>query len=301
MKTVREIRNILEACRYVDVHIHTHLCDGTSDMTVANIAARASEQQLGAIVLTPHFHKQVSDATETLYTDTDEAILGELREQIEHYNRTDGSVKILLSAEVDILSPKGDLSLSPSNVVEHSLDLITPTMNYNPSLPLCAVHLTYGKDMHHLHESGEYAEMAERAGGVGAVLEAMYDTEVNALLHAPYPAMLGHFFAAHSAATNGHNWFGATKEHLPLMQAGADRVLTACQKTSAMIDVTGIHPKEGQSLADKRLEDGFLYEFQCDVLAKCRRADIPSFPGSDAHRLLRVGQCKLYHELYDLP
>lgn len=58
----------------INSHVHTHLCDGRPDMTVANIAARASEKGLKLIILTPHFHKQVTDGETTLYTDSDEGI-----------------------------------------------------------------------------------------------------------------------------------------------------------------------------------------------------------------------------------
>ena len=74
MKTVAQLHEILRKhdFRKVDLHIHTHLCDGEPDMTVENIANQAMEKGLTCIVLQPHFHKQVSDETATLYTDTDE-------------------------------------------------------------------------------------------------------------------------------------------------------------------------------------------------------------------------------------
>ena len=140
MMTIQEIRQVLESSTYTDVHIHTHLCDGQPEMTVANITQKAKEQGIGAIMLTPHWHKQVSDETETLYEDSKLDMLLALRKEIEEYQRTDGSVKVLLSTEVDILSVDGTTALTPSPEFENTVDLITLTMNYNPILPLCCVH-----------------------------------------------------------------------------------------------------------------------------------------------------------------
>ena len=75
MKTVRELIEILDSCAWprADAHVHTHLCDGKDDMTVANIAEKAEQAGIALIILTPHFHKQVSDDTETIYRDSDPA------------------------------------------------------------------------------------------------------------------------------------------------------------------------------------------------------------------------------------
>ena len=58
MKTVKELREILQSVPFtaVDAHIHTHLCDGAPDMTVENIARSAKARGVQLIVLTPHFH-----------------------------------------------------------------------------------------------------------------------------------------------------------------------------------------------------------------------------------------------------
>ena len=295
MRTVKELREILDGHLTVDAHVHTHLCDGAPDMTVKNIAERAGALNIGAVILTPHFHKQVSDATETLYTDSKEDMLLALREEIDDYGKKDGRVKILLSTEVDILSVSGELSLSPSPEAERALDLITPTMNYNPILPLRGVRVTYGKHIDYMHESGEYARMAEQAGGVAAVLETMYETEVNALIRSPYPSMLGHFFAAHSPYPR-YNWFGAGPEHMKIMNAGADRVIAACRETGALMDITGIHPTPGETPDEKCKRDGFLFDFQRYVVMQCRKYDVPAYPGSDAHELRKIGEAAEYYK-----
>ena len=41
MKNTSEIFQILDNARAVEAHVHTHLCDGASEMTVANVAQRA--------------------------------------------------------------------------------------------------------------------------------------------------------------------------------------------------------------------------------------------------------------------
>lgn len=300
MKTIAALRAILDSVPWsrVNAHVHTHLCDGQQTMTVENIGAEAKRTGVALVVLTPHFHKRVSDETETLYEDSSVDILIRLREELDAYEARGGNTKFLLSTEADILSQDGSLSLPTSPAVEQALDLISPTLNYHPLLPLSAVHLTYGRDIDGLHERGEYARMAKAAGGIPAVLEALYATEAQALLRAPYPAMLGHFFAAHSVANDRYNWFGAQPEHLPIMKAGAEKLLAACRKTGAMIDVTGIHPKNETALHKQR-KDGFLFEYQKWFLLRCGEEDIPAYPGSDAHGLSGVGDLWYYRESFD--
>lgn len=296
MKTISELQSILTSCpwSHVDAHIHTHLCDGQSNMTVENIGTQAEKTGIDVVVLTPHFHKQVSDETETLYEDSSVDMLLRLRDEIDAYH---GQTRFLLSVEADILSIRGDLPHFLTKDATEALDLVTPTMNYNPVLPLCMVHLTYGRDIDALHESGLYARMAEAAGGVERVLESIYETEANALLSLPFPAMLGHFFAAHSIANERFSWFGAQEKHLPLMQAGAEKVITACKTTGAMIDLTGLHPKNETPMQKKR-KDGFLYEFQSWFLKRCMQEGIPAWPGSDAHCLSDIGSSLCYGEIF---
>ena len=110
MKTIKELHEILRchSFHHVDAHIHTHLCDGASNMNVKTIAEQAAAKGMTCIILTPHFHKQVSDDTAVLYTDTGEEILIALRKEIEEYYKTaDGKLTILLSTEADILSVYG--------------------------------------------------------------------------------------------------------------------------------------------------------------------------------------------------
>ena len=295
MKTVGQLREILEGAHRLDSHVHTHLCDGKPEMTMESIAARAREIGLDTVILTPHFHKQVRDESETLYTDTDESIFFALREEINHYEKQCGAVRFLLSAEVDILSEKGDLSLKLSLKGEEQLDLVTPTMNYHPLLPLRFVHLTYGKDVDRLHESGEYQDAARAIGGVERVLESMYQTQINAILHCPYPAMLGHFFAAHSVHPQKYTWFNAKKEHLPLMKEGAMGVIEACRKTKSIMDLTGVHLQKGESVAERWQKNDFLTELQATVLSHCKREKILALAGSDAHRLEAIGRSEAYY------
>lgn len=297
MKTTSELRAILGSCPWsrVDAHVHTHLCDGRPDMTVENIGRRAAEAGIRVVVLTPHFHKRVSDATETLYDDSSVEMLVQLRDEIDAYR---GSVQFLLSTEADILSVNGDLSLPLTPEAIQALDLVTPTMNYNPALPLCMVHLTYGRDIDGLHESGAYALAAAQAGGVGAVLAAMYEAEANALLRLPYSKMVGHFFAAHSIANDRFSWFGAEEKHLPIMKSGAEKLIDACKVTGAMVDLTGLHLKNETPL-HKRQKDGFLHEFQRWFLSRCAEEDIPAYPGSDSHSLDGIGSSVCYGEIFD--
>jgi len=295
MKTTREIDGILRSVRSVDVHVHTHLCDGKPEMTVENIAATAKKKNIGAVVLMPHFHRQVSDGVTTLYTDTDESIFLALRDEIDSYSKR-GDVKVLLSTEADILSQNGDLSLSISAEGEHALDFVTPTMNYSLVLPMEMVKLTSAKSRDILHESGEYARAAAAVGGAAGVLEAMYECEANALLRSPYPCMLGHFFAAHSL-NSAYTWFGAREEHLPVMRAGAAKLLEACRKTEAMVDLTGLRFR-GMTAAQKQEKDGFLYTFQREFVDQCRQMGIPVYPGSDGHELEQMGEVSYYYEAF---
>ena len=46
MLTCQELREIISSVpkEKINSHVHTHLCDGKSNMTVANIAAKAEER-----------------------------------------------------------------------------------------------------------------------------------------------------------------------------------------------------------------------------------------------------------------
>ena len=190
----------------INSHVHTHLCDGRPDMTVANIAARASEKGLKLIILTPHFHKQVTDGETTLYTDSDEGIFEKLREEIAAYERSGGSVRFLLSTEADILTTDGTMALPVSKTAQACLDLVTPTVNYHPLLPLEAVAVTHIREVDDYHESGRYAELEERAGGHERILKSLYEAQTNAILNCPYPAMVGHFFISHTVPGRKYAW-----------------------------------------------------------------------------------------------
>ena len=76
---MREIIKSTSFCK-IDGHIHTHLCDGKPEMTVESIARKAEEVGLSLIILTPHFHKKVSDASATHYDNSDAEILKKLRQ-----------------------------------------------------------------------------------------------------------------------------------------------------------------------------------------------------------------------------
>lgn len=293
MKTIEELHKMLgeQSFGTVDAHIHTHLCDGSKDMTVENIAKQAEASGMNLIILTPHFHKQVSDDTATLYEDTNEEILIKLREEINAYK---GNVKILLSTEADILNVNGETSLKISKIAEDVLDLVTPTINYHPLLPLNAVKVTYGRCIEEIHKSGLYKSYAEKIGGVEKVLESLYETEANAIINSPYPAILGHFFAAHAYAVGDCNWFGAEEGHIEIIKKGAEKIIEACLKTGAMIDLTGIHLLN-MSYEEKKKADGFFYNFQKWFIEKCRQKNIPIFPGTDSHGLGSVGDVGYYN------
>lgn len=293
MKTASELKAILKSHSGVDSHVHTHLCDGAADMTVENIGKAAEEKGLGAVVLTPHFHKCVSDESETLYTDTNEDILLSLREEINAFHRH-SDVTVLLSTEADIISLDGDTSLTLTQAGERALDLVTPTLNYHPLLPLKFVHLTYGKDCNALHESGEFQEAAEKAGGIPHLLETMYEAEANAIQKCPYPAMLGHFFAAHNLHPDRYSWFGAKEEHLLLMKNECEKLFQILQEKDAMIDLSGIHLKGTVTAEEKADQNGFLTEFQRHAVFLCREMKIPFYFGSDAHKLHKIGSEREY-------
>ena len=296
MKTTKEIREFAEKYSRLDAHIHTHLCDGALEMTVENIAKKAEAVGLDAVILTPHFHKQVSDETKTLYADTDETIFLSLREEIDKYERDFGRVKFLLSTEADIINEDGDISLKISSVAEMALDAVSPTLNYHPSLPYKFVGLGSGRSINELHDSGEYAVAAERIGGICEVLTKMYEAEIGAIEHCPYPAILGHFFAAHSKHPDRYTWFGAREEHLPLMKEWTRKVIDSCSRCGALIDITGVHLSHGQTTETKLLSNGFMADFQVFVLRECRKRGVIPLYGSDAHGLSGIGGAIGYYD-----
>ena len=296
MKTIEQLKSILSDCRAVDCHVHTHLCDGKSNMTVENIAHHAYNKGLELIILTPHFHKRLSDASDTLYEDSDESILLALREEIDYYEKTDGKIKFLLSTEADILSLDGHSSLDISVSAENALDLVSLTLNHHPLLPLKFVKLTYGKYVNSLHESGEYLRAASKRGGVEGILKAMYETQINAIEQCQYPAMLGHFFMAHGVHPDTYNCFGAGAEHLALMKDGARRVIETCRRKNVMMDLTGVHMRADESVLERIARNGFLVDFQCFVIQECLRLQVPFYFGSDAHSLNSIGSARMYYD-----
>lgn len=300
MKTNEQLREIITAHPFykINAHIHTHLCDGASVMTVENIAAEAEKEGFELIILTPHFHKLVSDGSTTLYHDTDENILIKLRKEIEAYERNNGKLKILLSTEADILNVDGDLSLSISKPVENALDLVTPTINYHPLLPLETVAATDIKQVDMFHSSGRYRELVPKQFDSAYILQTYYEAATNAVLKCEYPSMLGHFFAPHSIADQKYTWFEVEESYLPMMMEYTDKLLCACAKKQTMLDITGIHLMNNTKALEQPLKDGFLYKFQRFTLDKCREYGIPFCPGSDAHNLPRIAECKLYKEIF---
>lgn len=287
MLTCKKLHEILNAFpqEKINSHVHTHLCDGRPDMTVANIAARAEEKGLGLIILTPHFHKQVSDGVTTLYTDSDEGIFVKLREEITAYERNGGTVRFLLSTEADILGVDGTTALPVSETALECLDLVTPTMNYHPMLPLEAVAVTHIREVDDYHESGRYRELEEKSGGHQQILRAVYEAETNAILNCPHPAMVGHFFISHTVPARKYSWFGAREEDMDMMLKGVDQLLAACARTGAMFDLTGIHFAAGVDEAKQREKDGYFYKFQRYTMDHCRELGIPYAFGTDAHGL----------------
>ena len=285
---MKEIIRSIPFCK-IDGHIHTHLCDGKPEMTVESIAKKAEEVGLSLIILTPHFHKKVSDASATLYDNSDAEILKKLRQETNCY---DGKVKILLSAEADILNINGDVSLD----WDDALDFITYTVNYHPLLPLKAVEVTYSACIEDIYKSGLYADFEKAAGGTTKVIEALYKAEINAIKKATHPVSLGHFFAAHSYAVGTYSWFNMQPHHISLMKEGASELIDVCKRADAMIDLTGIHPKD-MTHDQKIAADGFFYEFQRWFISLCRQKDIVIYPGSDAHSLRSVGNVSYYNNL----
>ena len=284
---MKEIIKSIPFCK-IDGHIHTHLCDGKPEMTVESIAKKAEETGLSLVILTPHFHKQVSDGKTTLYTDSERKIFTQLRNEIDSYR---GKVKIMLSAESDILNRSGDVSLE----WDQALDFVTYTVNYHPSLPLKAVEVTYSACIEEIYKSGLYAEFEQTAGGTERVIEDLYKAEINAIKKATHPVSLGHFFAAHSYAVGNYSWFNMQPHHISLMKEGASELADVCKRADAMIDLTGIHTKESHS--QKIVTDGFFYDFQRWFISLCRQKDVVIYPGSDAHSLRSVGNVSYYSNL----
>ena len=299
MKTYKELYEIIGSVpsAKINSHVHTHLCDGAADMTVENIAGAAEAAGLSLIILVPHFHKQVKDDTKCLYEDTREEILWQLREEIDTYEKKQGRVRVLLSTEVDILSVDGTLSLTPSPQTVEALDLITPTLNYHPLLPLEAVVVTGIKTVDEYHTSGRFDSFANKIGGRQRVLETAYEAMANAIRRCEYPAMLGHFFCSHTIPNRTHTWFGITEEDRDVVWQGIQSVLDACQATGAMLDLSGIHFTDCTA-EDQRKKDGFLYEYQQAVMAQAEKRGIVWCAGSDAHRLIRIPNVDIYRELY---
>jgi len=297
MKTATELRQILDSYRWheINTHVHTCLCDGQPDMNVENIAQQAMVDGVKCVVLMPHYHKQVSDGETVLYHDTDSSIFFALREQIETYRQNGGQVEFLLSTEADIRNPEGEICVDDLDVFADVIDFLTPTMNYHPLLPLKAVGVTAMQTREPIHASGEYAKMVEQAGGIERILECIYTTQANAIEKAPCTAMLGHFFAAHSRMGQ-YSWFGHEPQHLPLMKEGAKKVIDACARKNAVIDITGMRILDGD-IAAKREHDGFLHEYQRWFLDECKKANVGCYPGGDAHNLGLIGGTWFYEEL----
>lgn len=299
MKTYKELHEILKMypLTKMNSHVHTHLCDGAEDMTVENIARAAQAADLGLIILVPHFHKRVEDESKSLYEDSREEILWELREEIDCYEKHGGEVKFLLSTEADILSVQGEISLHPSYKTERCLDLITPTLNYHPLLPLEAVVVTGIRTVDQFHASGRFAELEKSVGGKTRVLETAYEAMARALEQCEFSTMLGHFFCSHTIPNQTHTWFGITEADRETVWEGTRLILDVCQRKGAMLDLSGIHFTECTA-EEQRRKDGFLYDFQCWVMEECRARKIPFGVGSDAHRLLKIPYVSEYKELY---
>ncbi len=291
MKTCKELHEIIKAFKFneINAHVHTHLCDGRPEMTVENIAGKAEETGLKLIILVPHFHKQVSDETATLYADSSEDMFLKLREEIDRYEAEGGTVKFLLSSEADILSVDGEISLHPSPETEKAMDLVTPTINYHPLLPLEFVSVTHLREVDQVHESGRFAKAAEAVGGVANVIKTAFEAETNAIRRCPYPAMVGHFFAAYCISTDTSSWFGARIDDIPDMMRYSEELLSVCKKTDAMIDITGMHLRNGRSVEEARVKNGYFYDFQSWFLSRCDAEGVIYCPGSDAHGLLLDG------------
>lgn len=300
MKTTNELKQILASHRFdrINSHVHTHLCDGKAEMTVENIAAEAQKHGLTLVILVPHFHKQVSDGITTLYQDSDEEIFSALREEIDAYEKRNGSVQFLLSTEADILSEDGEISLTPSYAAEKALDMISPTLNYHPALPLSAVCVTHIKEMDEIHRSGEFQKMADAAGGRKAVIESAFNAEINAVRRLACPVMLGHFLIKHTRPAGGYTWFHEQEQDLPMMEEKTRTLLEICAQKGAALDLTGMHLRGGRTTGEQQQTDGFLYPYQCGVITQCLQAGIPFAAGSDAHSLRGMASHGFYNELF---
>lgn len=299
MLTVEKFHEIMSKQPFnkVDVHMHTYLCDGQKDMNVRNIGEKAIERGMKLVILTPHFHKHVEDETASLYEDSKDSMFLTLRQEIEEFYREHGDqLTILLSTEADILTYEGETALRLSKEAEDALDLVTPTVNYHPLLPLKAVEISYGRCIAQIHESGLYQSYEDKLGGKEKVLRTMYETEINTINACPYPMMLGHFFAAHTfyAVEGKYSWFNLQPEHMELMKEGAAAVVEACAKKGAMIDLTGVHVGR-LTMEEKYEKESYFLEFQKWFVKLCREKGVLVFPGSDSHGVATVGEIEYYN------
>ena len=307
MKSVAELREIINHFKPMEMnaHVHTHLCDGTHEMTVDNIAREACAKGIGLTILTPHCHHLLKEGDFSLYWDTDPCIFERLREKIETYQKKDGRVRFLLSSEVDILSMDGGISMEPSRQIECNLDMITVTMNFHPGLSIRSVELSYYHRIRELYDSGEAQKLMDTVGGKEKAMRMAYSAQASAIRSCPYPCALGHFWISHNSCFDGYNWSGLVESDLDAMKEGAAEVLDALHRRGGMLDVTGIQDPDQQWLKDLGLNRkvvepaGFFREFHRWVLREAEKLEIPVLCGSDAHALDTIGRSRIYQEYFN--
>ncbi len=101
----------------------------------------------------------------------------------------------------------------------------------------------------------------------------------------------------HSIHPDTYSCFDAREEHLPIMKEGALRIIEACRRRHAMIDLTGVHLQKEESAGDKIAKNGFLVDFQTFVIRKCIKRGVDFYFGNDAHSLRGVGSTSEYYKL----
>ena len=119
--------------------------------------------------------------------------------------------------------------------------------------------------------------------------------QVDAIEKCQYPSILGHFFAAHSVHPDKYTWFGAGREHLPMMMEYSARIIDACKKKGTVIDLTGVHMKT-DTVAEKMDKNSFMVDFQRYVVNECKNKGVYALYGSDAHSLASIGNAYDYYK-----
>jgi len=277
-------------------HAHTYLCDGARDMTVERIAQVARARGIRLVILAPHGHRALRDGERTHYWDTDEAIFETLRADIDRYARLHETPQFLLTSEMDILDVSGETSLAISPAMARCLDFLLPTVNFHPLLGIQSVEGTSFRTIRAHHDSGQYARLAQAAGGQARVLTGYFEAYQNALQRSDLPCVPGHLLLALSEYAPGYTWFGVTPEDMPLIYALAESLLETIAANCPFVDLTGLFHTAAQPDWEGKGPAPHLLAYARWWHARLRGRGIPTVCGSDAHSLDRIGYAASFYE-----